>query len=380
MTAQLTVLTELEHAIAHGSSQHRAEMLMQVADLFIRNSARYSDDEIDLFDDIITRLATEIEISARSLLAQRLAPIAKAPVNIMRMLASDDEIKVAFPVLAQSERIDDAVLVQSARSKSQEHLLAISRRRTLSEIVTDVLVERGNKQVVLSTAKNRGAKFSETGFCRLVKRSDGDDALAVCVGSRPDIPRPLLLTLLAAASDLVRSKLIAEEPNIRQEIHHAVETVTDGLRDNAHVEPVNHAAARALVQSLGDSGQLGDSTIRASAEEGKSEEIAAALAFICAVPVDVVEQAMLHDKPETILVLAKAAKLPWITTKALLMLCVRQRRISSIEIEQCLASFERLNFATAQKIVDFYKIRRTTPDRPGPSSRAKRHCFLKISQ
>ena len=360
MTAQFTVLAELEHAIAHGSSQHRAEMLMQVADLFIRDSARYSDDEIDLFDDIITRLATEIEISARSLLAQRLAPVAKAPVNIMRMLASDDEIKVAFPVLAQSERIDETVLVQSARSKSQEHLLAISRRRTLSEMVTDVLVERGNKQVVLSTAKNRGAKFSESGFCRLIKRSDGDDALAVCVGARPDIPRPLLLALLATASELVRSKLIAENPTIRHDIHHAVETATEELRDNAHAKSVNDAAARALVQSLKDSGQLDDDTIRTLAQDGKFKEIKAALAYMCNVPVDVIERAMMHDKPETILVLAKAAKLSWITTKALLMLCVRQRRISSIEIEQCLPSFERLYFATAQKIVDFYKIRRTT--------------------
>jgi uncharacterized protein (DUF2336 family) len=306
MTPQLTVLAELEHAIAHGSSQQRAKILMQIAKLFIRDSARYSDDEISLFDDIITRLAAEIEVSVRSLLAQRLAPIAKAPANIMRMLASDDEIKVASPVLTQSERIDEAILVQSARSKSQEHLLAISRRRTLSEIVTDVLVERGNKQVALSTAKNRGAKFSEAGFCRLVKRSDGDDALAVCVGSRSDIPRPLLLILLATASELARSKLIVENPNIRHEIHHAVETVTDGLRDNAHAEPVNHAAARALVQSLKDSGQLGDSTIRTFAEDGKSAEITAALAHMCAVPVDVVEQAMLHDKPETILILAKA--------------------------------------------------------------------------
>ena len=216
MTAPITVITEIERAIANGSSQHRAEMLMQIAELFVRNSSRYTDEEIGLFDDIITRLATDIEVSVRSLLAERLAPIANAPVNIMRMLASDDEIKVAYPVLAQSERIDEATLVQNARSKSQEHLLAISRRKTLSEIITDVLVERGNKQVALSTAKNRGAKFSEAGFCRLVKRSDGDDALAVCVGARPDIPRPLLLALLATASELARSKLIAENPNIGQ--------------------------------------------------------------------------------------------------------------------------------------------------------------------
>ena len=360
MPPQLTVIAELEHAIGHGSSQQRAKMLMQVADLFIRDSDRYSDDEIDLFDDVITRLAAEIEISVRSLLAQRLAPIAKAPVNIMRILASDDEIKVAYPVLAQSDRLDEPFLVQSARSKSQEHLLAISQRKSLSEIVTDVLVERGNRQVVLSTAKNRRARFSEAGFCRLVKRSDGDEALAACVGSRPDIPRPLLLALLATASELVRSKLIAANPHIRDEIQRAIETVTDGFRDDARTGPLDYGAAQALVQSLKDSGQLGDDAIQTFAEDGKFEEITVALADMCNVSVDVIERAMLHDKPETILILAKAAKLSWSTTKALLSVSVRQRPISPIEVERCLASFERLNFGTAQKIVNFYKIRRTT--------------------
>ena len=100
--------------------------------------------------------------------------------------------------------------------------------------------------------------------------------------------------------------------------------------------------------------------MRTFAEDRKSEEVAAALAHLCDVSVDIIQQSMLQDKPETILIFAKAAKLSWITTKALLSFCIRQRRISSDEIEQCLASFERLNLATAQKIVQFYKIRRAT--------------------
>ena len=360
MTVPITVITELERAIANGSSHQRAEMLMQIADLFVGNSPRYTDEEIGLFDDIITRLAAEIEVSVRSLLAERLAPIANAPVNIMRMLASDDEIKVAYPVLAQSERLDEAILVQSARSKSQEHLLAISRRKKLSEVITDVLVERGNKQVVLSTAKNLGARFSEAGFCRLVKRSDGDDTLAACVGSRPDIPRPLLLVLLETASELVRSKLIAENRHSRPEIHDAVATVTGELRDHAPAGLANYADAQALIRLLGDSGQLGDATVRTFADNKKSEEVIAALAHMCEVSVDVIHQAMLQDKLETILILAKAAKLSWPTTKTLLSCCIRQGRISSSEIEQSLASFERLNFDTARKIVEFYKIRPAT--------------------
>jgi uncharacterized protein (DUF2336 family) len=135
MTAYVTLLTELDHAIAHGSAQRRAEMLMHVTDLFIRGSVGLSDHEIDLFDDVISRLAIEIEVSARSLLARRLASIASAPLNVTRMLASDDEITVAYPILAESERLDDATLVRSARSKSQEHLLAISRRKSLSEVL-----------------------------------------------------------------------------------------------------------------------------------------------------------------------------------------------------------------------------------------------------
>ena len=360
MTAHITVISELEHAIANGSPQQRAAMLMQIADLFVGNSPRYTDQEIDLFDDIITRLATEIEISVRAQLAQRLAPIAKAPINIMRILASDDEIKVAYPVLVQSDRIDETILAQCARSKSQDHLLAISRRKTLSEVITDVLVERGNRQVVLSAARNRGARFSEAGFCRLVKRSDGDDTLAACVGSRSDISQPLLLVLLETASELVRAKLIAENRHNRPDICHAVAMATKEFRGTANTSSADHVDTLGMIQSLKDSGQLGDDTIRKFSEDQKSEEVAAALANICDVSIDVIRQAILQDKPETILVLAKAAKLSWPTTKALLTSCCRQGRLSSVEIEQCLASFERLNFATAQKIVEFYKIRRVT--------------------
>lgn len=358
MTAHPTLIPELELAIANGSAQRRAEMLLAVTDIFLHGSVRYSDEEIALFDDVIIQLAMEIEVSVRSLLAKRLAPIANAPFNVVRMLANDDEITVAYPILAQSERLDEATLVQSARTKSQKHLFAISQRKSLSEMVTDVLVDRGNKEVVLNTVKNPGAKFSEAGFFLLVKRTDGDDVLAACVGSRQDIPHHLFLTLLESASEMVRTKLIAENPHDRHEIHHAVTMVTDDLRNDAHSRSTNYAAAQASVQSLNDSGQLSDDTIRAFAEDRKFEETTVALARICNLSVEIVEQAMIQDQSETILILAKAAKLSWATTKVLLSFRARQRPISSGEIEQYLASFERLNFSTAQQIIEFYRMRR----------------------
>ncbi len=116
---------------------------------------------------------------------------------------------MARPLLTHSERLDDDTLIVGAKTKSQEHLLAISQRKMLSEGVTDVLVERGNQQVVVSTAANSGARFSEFGYSKLITRAGADDELALTVWSRPEIPREHLLTLFATASEAVRLKLEA---------------------------------------------------------------------------------------------------------------------------------------------------------------------------
>ncbi len=97
-----------------------------------------------LIDDVFVRLVATIEDTARALLAIRLASNSKAPRRILRALACDDAIDVASPVLIHAEQVDDTTLIECAKTKSQEHLLSISRRKTLTEGVTDILVERGD--------------------------------------------------------------------------------------------------------------------------------------------------------------------------------------------------------------------------------------------
>jgi uncharacterized protein (DUF2336 family) len=256
-----------------------------------------------------------------------------------------------------SEKLDDETLVQNARTKSQAHLLAISQRKSLSETITDVLVERGDREVVLTTANNKGAKFSLHGFSALVRRSDGDDQLGMSVGRRPDIPHELFLTLLSKASEIVRSKLVLEKPEAKKQIQDAIATVTNEMRNIARSESLSHFTMQAQVRSLYESGQLGDGTIRAFAEAEKFEETTSALAQLCDVPVTVVEQAMIQRHSETVLVLAKAANLSWTTTKALLSFRARRQRMPTMEVAQYLASFERLKHDTAQQIIEFYRIR-----------------------
>ncbi|HEY4404230.1 MAG TPA: DUF2336 domain-containing protein [Xanthobacteraceae bacterium] len=364
MTATTMLLSEVEAAMASGSVTRRGKLVRHITDLFIVGSAHCGEQEIELFDDVLTRLVVEIEVSARALLAVRLAPIGNAPPRTIRALAFDDEIDVAGPVLEQSECLDDACLVENAQQKGQGHLLAISRRRSLGESVTDVLVERGDQQVLLSTAENRGAKFSATGLSGLVRRSEGDDRLAACVGFRPDIPPQLFRELLAKASQSVRVKLEAAYPGARREVGQVVAEVAGRVEAEAREGVLDYKAARAYIGSLQRRDQLDDRRMEAIAKAGRLEEIVTALARMSELPLDFVERAMKHERAEMILIIAKATALSWSTCKAILCSRTGSRAISGGELAKCLASYERLKVATAQEIVRFHRQRAQAGTRP----------------
>jgi Uncharacterised protein conserved in bacteria (DUF2336) len=185
------LVEEFEAALASGSVARRIDILARITDLFICGAERYSKDQIDLFDDVMTRLVRTVVAKARAEVAERLAPIAKAPAHLIRALALDEDAAVANPVLSRSECLAERDLLEAGRTKSQQHLLAITRRRSLSEAVTDVLVERGDRDVMKSLVRHRGAQFSKAGLRRLAERQsrDGGDALATELGSRLDIDR-----------------------------------------------------------------------------------------------------------------------------------------------------------------------------------------------
>jgi len=161
MTATTSLLDELECALAAGTNAQRIEMLSRITDLFVADAHRYTHRQIDLFDEVIAKLTSAIEAKARAKLSIRLAGVPNAPHGVVRMLAFDDDIEVARPVLTESERLDDSDLVANANSKTQQHLAAISERKSLSEVVTDVLVTRGDRHVAHSVARNAGARFSD---------------------------------------------------------------------------------------------------------------------------------------------------------------------------------------------------------------------------
>jgi uncharacterized protein (DUF2336 family) len=363
MTLPGNLINELEDAIAHKDVARRAETLRRLTDLFVLGSTRYSGEQIALFDDVMGRLIDEVEVSARAAFGHRLATVPNAPPKVMRELAMDNAIEVAGPVLTHFEQIDDVTLVESAKTKGQDHLLAISRRKMLTENVTDVLVDRGNQQVALSTAGNPGAAFSEFGYLTLVRRSQDDEKLAQCVWSRPDIPRQHLLKLFADASESVRLTLEATDRRKAGMIREMVAQAANQIQTKAREGSSGYAAAYIHVQNLHTAGKLDETRLAAFVREGKFDETAIALSLLCNLPIGLIERAFAQNWSEQLLVLAKAIDLSWETTKAMLLLQKDTTDNCAPELEQSLASFTRLQSETAKKAVQFYRLREqaTTP-------------------
>jgi len=364
MNGTLSLLDELESTLATGSRTRGIEILTSVTDLFINGAPHFSENQIGVFDDVMARLMVKIEAKARAKLAQRLASIANAPSNVIQLLAADDDIEVARPVLTRSERLSEHTLVATANSKSQQHLYAITQRDALSEAVTDILVERGDRDVVHAVVKNRGARFSDAGFRALVSRSSGDDALASEVGMRGDIPRPHFLMLLEKASSAVRARLAAENPQAATTIDGVMAEVVGGMRDEIRNSSPAFAAAEAEVARQNRIRRIGESEIYQYARDRKFEETAIALSLLCDTPIDVVERALLDPGAEIVLILAKVADLSSTTTKAVLLLRAADRGMSTEDLERALMSFNRLQPETAKRVLGFFRTRAKKPAAP----------------
>jgi uncharacterized protein (DUF2336 family) len=357
MNTTNNLIEELEGAIAGGGLGHRAEMLRRVTDLFAAGSDGFDGEQIAVFDDVMGRLVEDAEDSVRASMAERLAGIANAPPMIIRVLALDKSAEVAGPLLSRSDCVDEETLVISAKTRSQEHLLAIACRRTVGEALTDVLVERGNRQVAITVAGNHGARFSEYGYSTLVERAGDDEELALRVWLRPEIPRQHVLKLFIAASVALQHRLVGSDRRKANLFHDMVAAASEDIQEQARQRSAQYIEAHAHLQSLHDARELNEGALCEFARAHKFDETTIALSLMCDLPIGLVERALVQDRAEQILVLGKAIGLTWETTRAILQVQADTGNAGRHDFEQCSANFARLQPETARKAIQFYRLR-----------------------
>src|SRR6202140_2236155 len=364
--AELSIVDEIKTTIHIGSAEKRLATAKHVTDLFLSSAGSFNHEQIDLFDDLLERLIKMIEIraiadvSARIALAEmsvQLAPIAQAPPSVCRRLERHDEIAVAGPVLTESARLSSEDLVEIAETKGEQHLLAVSGRRWLKEVVTDALLARRYPTVSRRIVNNPGARVSAAGFAIIMTQAESDPELAVETGIRVDLPSELRKQLLRDATEAVRSRLLSRAPpHLFEEIRSAIAAVS-ATADREMSKVRDFTAAKRFVARLKAHGELNEETLLGFAKQRKYEETVTALAELSQSTIEVVRPLMQSLRDDGVLIPCKAAGLSWETVHAVLDSRFATGRMAPNELAKAERQFAKLTAENARRLLRFWQVR-----------------------
>jgi uncharacterized protein (DUF2336 family) len=355
MQQPVSIIDELEEAVRSGSSAKRVSTLRQVTDLFLHDGERLSEEQIKVFDDVLCHLATRVETRVKAELGARLAPLEYAPSGVIEQLAWDDEIAVAGTVLTHSNCLATGTLVEIAKAKGQDHLLAISARTNLPEAVTDVIVDRGERKVIHRLADNASAGFSDAGYKRMVAHAEADDELTEMLGLRIDLPVNFLRDLLQRATEAVRARLAGiAPPELQEEIQRVLKAIASKVR--GELAPArDFSRAEAVARRMKGLNELNDAAIAGFAENNRFDEVAASLGILNnSAPTDMMARLLEGLRADLILIPCKSAGLNWTTVEAILCHRPIKRKIDDATLKLAMRDYGKLSPETAERTVRFW--------------------------
>lgn len=360
MAVANSLIPGLEDIVRNGDPKRHEEAVRKVSDLFLRGAARFRPSHIELFDGVFATLVPKTDAEARSALAEQMASLANAPPQLVSLLVHDDEVLIAGPLLRRSPVVDEPTLIDIAKLKGQSHLLAISDRATLGTGVTDIIIRRGDRDVVRRVAGNAGAAFSPPGYTGLIRRAGEDGVLAVTVGQRGDIAPEQLKSLLAQSAEVVRRRLFdGANAEQRVAINRAMQEIT-GTPKHLSITR-DFATAQRSVRKLHQSDELNEGALLRFARGHLYEETAAALAALSGVRIGTIDQLLKGERDDPMLILGKSIGISWATVRALMALRLGPGRTPAPhDIEEARQNFERLVPATAQRVLTFWQTREPT--------------------
>ena len=359
MTAATSLIPGLDEILRNGDPKRLADAARRITELFLQGAAKLRPDHVDLFDGILIDLVPHAEIAARTDLAERLSLLGNAPRALVGQLAREDEILIAGPLLRRSPVIDEAALVEIAHIKGQGHLLAMSERPTLSPDLTDVIVRRGDRDVVRRAAGNAGALFSPTGYSALIKRASQDAVLTLTVGQRDDLSEPRLKDLLEGSIDVIRRRLVEVVKPARQAAISRAMNEISGVMEVVGSRR-DFVPAQRTILALHRAGELNEAALLGFAKKHKYEEAVAALSAMSGVKIATLDRLIAGDRYDPILIVGKAVNLEWATVRALILLRLGPSRVASpADIESARVNFARLMPSTAARVVGFWQTRQS---------------------
>ena len=256
----------------------RDQLFRNMAQLYSYVSDRCDDEQVAQYDEVLCQLAALVEVEARTHVAKLLAPLDRAPGNVVNKLANDT-IEVAAPLLEFSNVLSDDDLIEIVTKQSEEHRVAIAGRTNVPERVGDAIVEHGGTSSVTRLVNNKTAEFGRETMEKLISRATTDSTLASNLRGRTDLDWSALRAPIGEAGQKVldmlgNSSSKALDPVTAGKIN---AVVYNRMRNRAGFSSQEWKLAYNQVKALSDRRQLDDRALSRFARFGYGHHSAAAL-------------------------------------------------------------------------------------------------------
>jgi len=345
------------------SSERRRELLRNITDLFFTQEDGPDGAELDLYDDVMSQLAGELEETVRVELAQRMAEAATPPRGLLRDLARDKSIAVAHPVLTGSTALSEDDLMMVVRTRGQEHLRAISQRPTVSEAVSDAIVERGDDQTVGILLRNEGATLSREAHEMVVDRAAQNPDLQEAVVRRSSVPIDLLNEMYFMVEAKLRDEILQRNASVDpEELDRALALGRKKMAARDGALPADFVEAEQQIQLLRAKNAITPAVLAGFLRNHETTQFLVALCELADIDFHTARRILERRELDALSIVCKAAGFERSLYLTFAVLILDRDANALGRAREYGDLYEALPRETAQRTIRFWRLRRQTGD------------------
>ena len=365
MSAQalgVSKLKELIEVARDGATEKRRDLLREITDVFMAAPDRYTSTEMQHFDVILSKVTETVETALRREIAEKLADTPKAPRNLIRQLAHD-EISVAEPILSRSAALSEEDLIRVIRQRGAEHMKAITRRRTVPETVSSELVERGDKDVLIGLANNKGAKLNPQTMTKMVEHARTITELQAPMTGRYDVPPQLLTQMYFFVSSALKREILKRSEMLDPAL---IDEAVDANRARILSESMSSAqadvsSAQRFIEDRVRSNTLNESLLKSLMEARRSTEVLLGFAHYVGVDASTAQRLMKDRTWESLAIACRAAGLER-STFAKIVFGLQKGEDEQNKALRILDLYLKVPQEAAERVMRFWRLRAENPE------------------
>jgi uncharacterized protein (DUF2336 family) len=347
-------LADAEQVATANPSLERRDIVRFLADKLRPESTFDSTTDGVEFDRLLSAVISELATGVRVELAQHIA-MSPVPFGETARRLALDEIAVARPVLEGSRALTEADLLEVIMQRSQQHMMAITRRYEISARISGALVERGEDNVVVSLLENTRAEIGEETYEKIATRAEDSVVLQKPLIRREQVPLDILNELyFKVEGDLRREILARNEGASTHDLSVALLKTRRRWLQKYGGLPQDYDATRAEIDGFHRRGQLKPFMLVRFLRERRHTSFKLALARLTETEYDVVNRIVERKDFEALAMIARAGGFDRALFVTIALMIAGNEKLTAAA-EEYGALYESISAELAQRVMRFWK-------------------------